>query len=186
MEKQTLERILPFLEQVEEVTLFGYGESLEHEEFAHFFSKISSFRNLQTYLLTNGYFLDRFADLLVDGDLTFLAISIDGATKGTYESLRPGLSFEKTIRNVRLIQEKKQARGRERPELRFTFVGMKRNIHEFPELIRLAADLGVLEVKFIFLVAHEERLFEESLFLFPEMYEQTLKKAKKIADDKNI
>jgi len=186
MEKQTFEKILPFLDQIEEVTLFGYGESLEHKDFSLFFETISTFQTLRTYLLTNGDLLDNYIDVLVEGGLDFLAISMDGASQETYEFLRPGLSYEKIIRNVQMIQKRKKALGRKRPFLRFSFVGMKRNIHELPELIRMAAGLGVPEVRFCFLVAHDERFFRESLFSYPDLCREILDKARQIAQETRV
>ncbi len=186
MNKQTFGYVRPFLDQVEEVTLFGFGESLENPDFEFIFREIAAFNRLRTYLLTNGQLLDQFADLLVEKRLDYLAVSIDGARKETYESLRPGLSFDRIIENVLRIQKRKRLDKSEVPQLRFTFVGMKRNLHEFTDLIRLAGDLGVAEVKFIFLVAHDEHFLQESLFPHPEMYQRVWSEAQEVAEEKGI
>lgn len=71
-----------------------------------------------------------------------IGLSIDGATKATYERIRKGSNFENVVRNIRDVAILKDS-GRECETLSIMFVAMDQNAHELPELVRLASELGV-------------------------------------------
>lgn len=71
-----------------------------------------------------------------------LGLSIDGATKATYETIRVGGSFEKFLENTREIVAIRAATGRPR-DLTLSFTANMQNIAELPDLVSLAAELGV-------------------------------------------
>jgi pyruvate-formate lyase-activating enzyme len=71
-----------------------------------------------------------------------LGLSIDGATKATYEAIRLGGNFEKFLENTAEIVAIRAATGKPR-DLTFSFTANTRNIAELPDLVSLAADLGV-------------------------------------------
>ena len=58
----------------EEVTLLGWGEPLCHPEFEKIFQVCASYKNMKTYIISNGLILDRFAQTFVDNNLTYLAV----------------------------------------------------------------------------------------------------------------
>jgi radical SAM protein with 4Fe4S-binding SPASM domain len=64
-------------------------------------------RNIYTVLNTNATLLnDKTADGLIDSGLDFLILSFDGASKESYERIRAGATFEKTLHNVdRFLQK---------------------------------------------------------------------------------
>lgn len=84
----------------------------------------------------------RFARLV-----TRLWISIDGATKKTFERIRVGANWEKTVRNIERFNE---ARERlplyHRPTLFFQYVLMKSNLAELPHFIDHAKRWGAIGV----------------------------------------
>ena len=67
-----------------------------------------------------------------------LGLSIDGATKATYETIRLGGNFEKFLENTRQIVEIRAATGKPR-DLTFSFTANTQNIAELPALVTLAA-----------------------------------------------
>ena len=71
-----------------------------------------------------------------------LGLSIDGATKATYEAIRVGGNFEKFLENTRAIVAIRAATGQPR-DLTFSFTANTQNIAELPDLVTLAAELGV-------------------------------------------
>ncbi|WP_298423777.1 radical SAM protein [Rhodoblastus sp.] len=76
-----------------------------------------------------------------------LGISIDGATKATYESIRRGGNFERFLDNVREIVAIRAETGK--PScLEFSFTAMTSNLPELPGVVRIAAELGVPNVYF--------------------------------------
>lgn len=71
-----------------------------------------------------------------------IGLSMDGATAETFERIRRGSVYKKVVRNIRDIADmKKQSVNCEM--LQLMFVAMDQNIHELPEMVRLAHSLGV-------------------------------------------
>lgn len=107
------------------------------------------FRNFKAAVPTGKISIISNATLPVKGRVkeTFglcdrIGLSMDGATKETYERIRKGSVFDNVVRNVRDIAELKQ-NGANCELLTIMFVAMDQNAHELPELIRLAKDVGV-------------------------------------------
>ncbi len=71
-----------------------------------------------------------------------IGLSIDGATKETYERIRKGSVYENVVRNIKdVVELKKQNSHYETFQL--LFVAMDQNIHELPAMVRLTHSLGV-------------------------------------------
>lgn len=85
--------------------------------------------------------LTREAFMLAD----YIGLSMDGATAETYERIRKGAVYKNVVRNVRDIAEMKKP-GVNCDSLRLLFVAMDQNIHELPEMVRLAHALGIPEL----------------------------------------
>ena len=114
---------------------------------------------------TNGTLLDdRIITEMFDANVTEVCVSVDGATAATYEAIRRGASFDVVIGNVRRLIAARAERGRLHPRVRFDLVMMKRNVHELPAFIDLAASLGVDAVNFFHVVVYDGlRMAEQSL-----------------------
>jgi radical SAM protein with 4Fe4S-binding SPASM domain len=125
------------------VTLQGLGEPLLAP---HLFEMIAhaSARDCRIGFNTNATLLTRpCAARLVQAGLAWLHVSLDGATARTYEGIRDGACFEDVARNVRGLVDVRRALGATHPELSLVFVAMRRNVHELPAVVGLAADWGV-------------------------------------------
>ncbi len=71
-----------------------------------------------------------------------MGLSIDGACAETFESIRRGGSFDRFIENAREICAIRADTGYPK-DLGFSFTAITRNIGELPDVVRIAADLGV-------------------------------------------
>jgi pyruvate-formate lyase-activating enzyme len=71
-----------------------------------------------------------------------LGLSIDGARAETFESIRIGGNFAKFVENAREICAIRKETGKP-SQLGFSFTAITRNIAELPDVVRLAAELGV-------------------------------------------
>jgi len=71
-----------------------------------------------------------------------ISISLDAGTKKTYETLKHGCEFDKVTANIKRLVEEKKKRNTPLPEIMFTFIAMKRNVHEIPEYVDLIAEMG--------------------------------------------
>jgi len=94
--------------------------------------------------VSNGSLLTReLAKEIVMLGLDGLEISVDAAREETYRRLRAGGELSRVIEGLRCLNTYKKEFKKKRPAVRLTFLGMKDNIHEFPEFIRLAHGLEV-------------------------------------------
>jgi radical SAM protein with 4Fe4S-binding SPASM domain len=87
-------------------------------------------------------------------------VSIDGATPGTYASIRVRGKLERVVRNVELLVETRARLQSSTPHLHLVVVIMKRNLDELPDLVRMARRLSFEEV-FVQHLCHD--FGEESL-----------------------
>src|SRR5262249_16870362 len=83
------------------------------------------------------------AELCVTSGLAELHASIDGATPETYEAIRVRAHFDRIGRNLEGLRGARRRVGRETPDMRMVVVAMRRNLHEFPDLVRLAHRLEI-------------------------------------------
>ena len=105
---------------------------------------------------TNGLLMnDRVIDAVLANRVTLVAVSVDGATKKTFESIRRGADFDVLLRNVRTLVRRRAEAGRSLPRVRFGVVMMRQNIEELPDIVTLAWRLGVEELNFFHAVVYE-------------------------------
>lgn len=94
------------------------------------------------------YLVDHLSDLSHEelDELIYLVkglyISMDGATKATYEKLKQGCSFDKVIGNIRYLINRKRTLKLHKPELHFRYVIVKDNVDEIPQFLDLINSLG--------------------------------------------
>jgi radical SAM protein with 4Fe4S-binding SPASM domain len=133
-------------------------------------------------IITNGTLLnERNIIKIVESGLSRLIISIDGATKFTYEKIRKGANFELLISNIDKLNRIKSELSSDAPELIFTVTLMQSNIKEFPKIILLASKLGVKEVWCKPIQAIPPALEQEILTNNKDMVVQIFNEAKDIA-----
>jgi len=91
---------------------------------------------------TNGTLLsERTCQQILDSGLGSISISLDGATAETFERIRARASFPHVVQNIRRLVA---LRGKSQvPRIHIWMLGMRDNIHELPDMIRLCRELGV-------------------------------------------
>ena len=80
---------------------------------------------------------------LIDAGLDYLIISLDGATRETYESKRVGASFDQVLANIRELVRLKQARRSRLPFIETQFILFDDNADQVPQITALSRELGV-------------------------------------------
>ncbi len=139
-------RIVDQFPDMERAVLHGIGEPLLNKDLPRM---ITHLKARQVYVLfnTNAALLDEeWARRLIESGLDELRVSIDGADPKTYAIIRGAPLFHKVVGNLKrfvAIQREMNAAS-PRPSLWMT--GMQENIGELPQVIRLAASIGVPEV----------------------------------------
>ncbi|MFL5731062.1 MAG: SPASM domain-containing protein [Cytophagaceae bacterium] len=108
----------------------------------------ASRKKIYTATSTNAHYLnDENARKTVESGLDRLIVSIDGTSQETYESYRVGGSLEKVIEGTKNILKWKKALKSQTPHVIFQFLVVKPNQHQIGDLYKLAAEIGVDEVK---------------------------------------
>ncbi len=137
------DKILNFLENNKEkkfnIHIGSDGDPFASLIYRYFMMKTNNLKNLKYSIQTNGLLIKKnfhkFQHILKN--LNKIGISIDGATKQTYESLRVGGSYEKIIENLEFLKEIKNF------DLHLHFVVQQKNYHEIEKIIELGLKYNV-------------------------------------------
>jgi len=110
----------------------GRGEAMLHPDFVDLIKHAKAAGLLDIMFNTNGLNLtEEIARELVNSQIDLIIISIDGASKETYEKIRVGGDFETLVNNINyLVNYRKKIKAR-KPMIRLQFVKMQENMHEF-------------------------------------------------------
>ena len=93
-------------------------------------------------------------------------ISFNGATAETQERIMRGSRWEQVVENIRTfvaVRDDHAARGGNRCSITLQVTFLESNLQELPEVVRMAAELGVDRVKGHHVWVHHEGLRRESL-----------------------
>jgi MoaA/NifB/PqqE/SkfB family radical SAM enzyme len=131
-----------------EIKLQGMGEPLLGGDTYFDMVEYARARHLWVRSTNNGSLLhlkDNYKRL-IDSDICEVQLSVDGATRETFEKIRRGGKFDMVTRNLKMLN----AYGRERGRLRTRMwvVLQKENHHELALFPRLAAELGFERLTF--------------------------------------
>jgi radical SAM protein with 4Fe4S-binding SPASM domain len=125
------------------VTLQGLGEPLLNPKLFEMIEYAVG-RGIEVGFNTNATLLtEARAEKLIRSGLSWLHLSVDGATEQTYEAIRRGSSFSRVVENIASLVAARARLGSATPRLSVVFVAMRRNLHELPGVVRLTAELGV-------------------------------------------
>ncbi len=105
-------------------------------------------RKIFTSTSTNGHFItESVAREIVDSGLDQIIISIDGVTQDVYEQYRVHGKLEKVLSGTRAMVEAKRRMFSKTPHIVFQFLVVAPNEHQIPQVLTLADELGVDEVR---------------------------------------
>jgi radical SAM protein with 4Fe4S-binding SPASM domain len=178
-------KINHILNYTEEVTLMGWGEPMVHPQFREILGYLNHFP-VRKYICTNGTLLDKYREDLFKAKLDILAVSLDGAYPPTNDRIRCGSSLEKVTASLRRIVRERGELGVGYPYINFVFTAMKSNIAELPHMVSLAHEIGIEEVKVVYLTVMSEDLLKESLYDRADCVAQEFKEAEDVAKELGI
>jgi radical SAM protein with 4Fe4S-binding SPASM domain len=143
MDFDAFRRLIDQFPALTELHLQGMGEPLMHPRLFEMVGYAAR-RGIEVTTNSNLTLLtERRAAECVASGLRRMHVSLDGASAQTYEFIRVRARFERVLRNLRkLLTARRRARSAT-PEIELVAVAMRRNLHELPELVRLAHELGV-------------------------------------------
>lgn len=111
--------------------------------------KYASGKGIYTATSTNAHYLtDENARKTVESGLDRLIISIDGTTQDVYTQYRVGGNLEKVIQGAKNIVKWKKELKSKTPFVFFQFLVVKPNEHQIEDIKKLAAEIGVDQVRF--------------------------------------
>jgi MoaA/NifB/PqqE/SkfB family radical SAM enzyme len=136
-------RLLDQFPDLQELQLQGLGEPMMHPRFFDMVA-LAAGRGIRVGTNTNLTYLNlERAERCVTSGLADLHASLDGATAETYERIRVRAHFDQVVANLDGLVETRRRLGSNTPHIRMVVVAMRQNLHEFPDLVRLARRLGI-------------------------------------------
>ena len=147
MSLDVFEKVLPFLRKYKPwVQLSGHGETLLHRHLMQMIER-TVLAGCPVKIQTSGTLLrPSRIDKMIRLGVASITFSLDAATKELFEKIRRRASFEKVTGNIMAVGEARE-RLKRPVHIGIEFVAMRMNIHELPDLVRLAARLGAADVQ---------------------------------------
>ncbi len=132
--------------QMQRALLHGIGEPLLNRELPQIIQYLKG-RNVEVIINSNGTLLspEWQKDLIASG-LDEYRCSIDGASDETYARIRGANLLPKLITGLEGLVQTKERLGSRTPRISIWCVATRENLEELPDLLRLAARLGVPEI----------------------------------------
>ena len=139
--------------------LWFYGEPLLHPQLEAMVAQARR-RGVMVAVSTNGVALEApRVQALLDADLDWLFVSLDGATAATHDANRGEGSFDQASSNLRHFIRERYRRGLRKPLVELKPILHRDNEHERDAMLALGRDLGVDRATFQLLTwAHDPTL----------------------------
>ncbi len=124
------------------VNLTGEGDSFLNRDFLRIIEHLKT-RGVAVYLVDSFDLITKeVATKLIDLGVDGIYISFDAATKETYEFIKEGCRYDRTLQNIKDMISLKKEKKSPIPELCFRFVVNKKNYTEMPGYLDLIRSLG--------------------------------------------
>jgi len=116
-----------------------------------------------------------------------ITISVDGATKETFESIRAGSNFDLILDKLGMIKKLRDIHlSNVFSHFSFNFVALRQNIHELPDVVRLAHRYGI-DVVGVADYAFNDLEFDENSPRFdPDHANRCLEEARAVAESLGV
>jgi MoaA/NifB/PqqE/SkfB family radical SAM enzyme len=138
MEFEVFTKLIDECHHLQELHLQGLGEPMMHPRFADMVGYAVR-RGIRVTTNSNLTLLNvQRAERCVTSGLDCIHVSIDGATPETYERIRIRSRLERVLHNINLLLDARARLVSQRPDLRMVVVAMRQNLHQLPDLVRLA------------------------------------------------
>jgi MoaA/NifB/PqqE/SkfB family radical SAM enzyme len=119
------------------VNLTGEGDAFLNPDYLKMIKHLKH-RNTSVFLVDSFNLINKdVARVLVESGVDGIYISMDGATKQTYESIKVGCDYDKVLTNIKNLLEIKKELKSPIPEICFRFVVNKKNINEMADYVKV-------------------------------------------------
>lgn len=152
------------------IAFSGGGEIFTHKKIEEMFSLIAG-KGYRIVTVSNGTLLHKKdMDYVIRNNLLFhIILSLEGATRQTFELIRGESTFDVFSKNIKKIQELKKKWNTTFPIVTLNVVCMKNNLKELPLIVDFAKNNGTRNILFVHLNPHIKRDGKESLCV-PEQH----------------
>jgi radical SAM protein with 4Fe4S-binding SPASM domain len=173
-------------ESLDELRLDSSGELLLSKNLEFVLAEATS-RGVATTISTNGTMLTRQrAELICQSSVRAVQVSLDSPVKETLEWIRARARFEDVLAGAGELVACRRRLGQGRPHIAFHAAVLRQNLHELPDLVRLAATLGVDEVSFAYGYIHEHMDPAWAVFWEQATYTSVMQEVRWVAEDLGI
>jgi len=145
MDFEDFKKIIKMFPRLGYIGLTGIGESYMNKDF-HLMIKYlkEKYEGIYVELFDNFLHLDRKkAKDLISMDIDKMYVSLDAATKETFDKIRVGSNWDKVIKNIKDFDKEKKRQKNSFPDLCFHFIVSKDNRHELKKYIDFVHNLDV-------------------------------------------
>lgn len=167
MQAETFERVLAGIEELPSTPIIffgGYGEPLLHPEILSMLREAKR-RGARVELITNGTLLtEEIVHSLIDMNMDFLWVSLDGATPEDHSNIRGGNEFADILKNLENLHRQRLLRSSPHPEIGISFVAMKKNLKNLRQIINIGLNIRTSKLSISNVLPHTKALKEERLY----------------------
>lgn len=177
---ENLFKLTNAIRSAETVELTGWGECFVYPKFEdaiNFICSINGNKNL-IQITTNGTLLSKKYAEILNPQLKLLTISLNAATKDTYNRDMVNGDFDKTLLAIREFMDNLKEENIKKMKLHF--VAHKNNFTEIPRFVNLASNLGIKTVSVGHYIVSQEHL-SYSLLNIREEYNKQISLANELA-----
>ena len=124
------------------VNLTGEGDAFLNPDYIEMIKYLKS-KEIPVFLVDSFDNIDEeIARQLVEIGVDGIYVSMDGATKKTYNRIKLGCNLDRSLRNIRNLLEIKKELKSPTPELCFRYVINTINVNEIPAFVDIVSSLG--------------------------------------------
>ena len=139
---EEFEKIVHQFPRLKWVNLTGEGDAFLNKDYLKMIEHLKA-KDIPVFLVDSFDLINReIAEKMIQLGVNGIWISWDGATKETYEKIKVGCKFERSLNNIRNLIELKRKMNSPIPELCFRYIVTTLNVHEMPQFIELVHSLG--------------------------------------------
>lgn len=155
MDPKALEPHIAAMRTARRVSLYGLGEPFLNPRF---FEIVKMLKDQGAEITTSSHGMSlkpEIRERILESRLDDINISMDGATKDTFERLRVNAKWDVVTSQVTALSALRRERGAPLT-MNLNMTVMRSNVHEVPKMVELAARMGIESVSFSSAVIYKE------------------------------
>lgn len=136
-----LRKTLDPVKSLKWVNITGEGSGFLNKDFVRMLAYLRKRHINVNFVDEFDFFTPAIAETIIRLGINSIYISFDAASKETYERIKVGCDFNKTLNNIRTLLDLKEKMNSPFPVLHFRFIITSLNYREMPEYIELISTL---------------------------------------------